>query len=204
MRFAWRESQDAFRDAADCFVHHTALVQDRWSHPALGEWDVRALVGHTSRALTTVETYLAKPAPSTDVDSAGAYFRASSGASIGAGVAQRGRDAGAALGADPTRFVEDLAGRVLKRVDNCDGTEIVTTFAGGMRLSDYLPTRTFELTVHTADLASALGSSADLPATSATQALALVSELAVTGGLAGDLLLMATGRGGPPAGLSVL
>ena len=30
--------------------------------PGLGEWDVRSLVGHTSRALLTVETYLASPA----------------------------------------------------------------------------------------------------------------------------------------------
>jgi hypothetical protein len=80
----------------------------------------------------------------------------------------------------------------------------VTTFAGGMRLSDYLPTRTFELAVHTADLAVALDLPADVPATAATQALHLVTELAVAGGLAGPLLLAATGRPGLPQGSSVL
>ena len=33
---------------------------DRWERPGLGEWDIRALVGHTSRSLLTVEIYLAR------------------------------------------------------------------------------------------------------------------------------------------------
>ena len=57
--------------------------------------------------------------------------------------------------------------------------------------------------VHTADLATALGAPLDVPATAATQALELVTDLAVSGGRAGPLLLAATGR--PlPSGLSVL
>ena len=48
-----------------------ALVGDRWSEPGLGEWDIRALVGHTSRSLVTVEVYLARPAASVEVASAG-------------------------------------------------------------------------------------------------------------------------------------
>ena len=31
--------------------------------PALGSWDLRALIGHTSRAMTTVVTYLNRPCP---------------------------------------------------------------------------------------------------------------------------------------------
>jgi hypothetical protein len=73
-----------------------------------------------------------------------------------------------------------------------------------MRLADYLPTRTFELAVHTADLATALGAPLDLPATAAAQALRLVADLAVSEGRAGALLLAATGRSGLPAGFSVL
>jgi hypothetical protein len=81
---------------------------------------------------------------------------------------------------------------------------VITTIVGGMRLSDYLPTRTFELVVHTADLATALGAPPDPPAAPAAQALALVGELAADEGLAGPLLLAATGRHGLPAGFSVL
>jgi hypothetical protein len=119
-------------------------------------------------------------------------------------VAERGRDAGEALGPDPAAAVAEIAGRVVPLVDARDGTELVTTIAGGMRLADYLPTRTFELAVHTADLATALGAPLDLPATAAAQALRLVADLAVSEGRAGALLLAATGRSGLPAGFSVL
>jgi uncharacterized protein (TIGR03083 family) len=204
MTFSWDSSRAAYADAAGWFVRTAALVADRWDRPGLGEWDVRALVGHTSRALLTVETYLARPAPAAEVASATDYFRATRAAAAGAAVATRGRDAGAALGSDPAAAVAQIAARVLALIDTQDGTELVTTIAGGMRLGDYLPTRTFELAVHTADLATALGVPPDVPAAAAAQALAIVADLAVTDGLAGPLLLAATGRPGLPAGFSVL
>jgi len=204
MVFRWDDSRRAFADAAQWFVRTAALVGDRWDRPGLGEWDVRALVGHTSRSLLTVEMYLARPASAVEVASASDYFRATRAAAAGPAVAARGRDAGAALGADPAAGVAEIAGRVLPLVDSRDGTELVTTIAGGMRLEDYLPTRTFELAVHTADLATAIGAPLDVPATAATQALQLIADLAVGDGLAGSLLLAATGRPGLPAGFSVL
>ena len=204
MMFPWEHSCQAFQDAAACFVQTASVVDGRWNSDGLGEWDVRALVGHTSRSLLTVEAYLAQPAAAVEVESAAAYFRATSGAAVGSGVAQRGRDAGMALGADPASTLADLAERVLTLIDRSDGTELVTTFAGGMRLSDYLPTRTFELAVHTADLAVALDLPTDVPASAATQALLLVTELAVAQGIAGPLLLTATGRPGLSPGASVL
>lgn len=202
--FVWESSRQAFRDAADHFLQTAARVEGRWDAPGLGEWDVRSLVGHTSRSLLTVEMYLARPAAVVDVASAADYFRATGAAAVGVGVAQRGRDAGAALGAHPGRALADLAGRVLELVDGGSGGELVTTFAGGMRLADYLPTRTFELAVHTADLAVALGLPVELPPTAAAQALQLVTELALSRGLAGPLLLSATGRPGLAPGASVL
>ena len=204
MRFSWGDSRAAFADAAGWFVRTAALVGDRWDRPGLGEWDVRALVGHTSRALLTVETYLARPAAAVDLASAPDYFRAISAAAAAPAVAARGRDAGTALGSDPEAAVADIAARVLALVDTQDGTEVVATIAGGMRLGDYLPTRTFELAVHTADLATTLGVPLDVPATAAAQALHIVADLALTSGLAGPLLLAATGRPGLPAGSSVL
>jgi len=204
MTFSWDNSRTAFADAAGWFVRTAALVGDRWDRPGLGEWDVRALVGHTSRALVTVETYLARPAAAADVASAPDYFRATSAAAADPAVAARGRDAGTALGGDPAAAVAQLAARVVALVDTRDGTELVTTIAGGMRLADYLPTRTFELAVHTADLATALGVPPDVPATAAAQALTIVADLALTGGLAGPLLLAATGRPGLPTNFSVL
>jgi uncharacterized protein (TIGR03083 family) len=204
MAFSWDDSRRAFTDAAEWFIRTTALVGDRWQRPGLGEWDVRALVGHTSRSLLTVEAYLARPAATVEVASAAAYFRATRSAAAGPAVAARGRDAGGALGTDPEAAVAEIAARVISLVDTQDGTELVTTIAGGMRLGDYLPTRTFELAVHTADLARALGVPLDVPATAAAQALRLVADLAVADGRAGPLLLAATGRPGLPAGYSVL
>ena len=158
------------------------LVGDRWERPGLGEWDVRALVGHTSRALLTVERYLARPADAVDIDPP--RIRATQGVATGPDVAARGRDAGTALGTEPQAAVEAIAARVLPLIEAQDGSGLVTTIAGGMRLGDYLPTRTFELAVHTADLCKALGLPVDVPDTAATQALGIVSELAVAGGFA--------------------
>jgi uncharacterized protein (TIGR03083 family) len=202
--FPWDDSRRAFTDATAWFVRTAAIVGDRWGRPGLGEWDVRALVGHTSRSLLTVETYLTRPAATAEIPSPVDYVRATRAIATGPAVAARGRDAGAALGTDPAAAVATIAVRVLALVDACDGTELLTTIAGGMRLSTYLPTRTFELTVHTADLARALSVPLDVPATAAAQALHVVADLAVADGLAGPLLLAATGRPGLPAGYSVL
>ena len=204
MTSGWDDTCRAFADAAEWFVGTAGRVGDRWGEPGLGEWDVRALVGHTSRSLLTVEAYLARPATTVEIGSAAEYFRATSAMAAGAAVAERGREAGAALGDDPAAAVADIAGRVLPLIGSKDGTELVTTIAGGMRLADYLPTRTFELAVHTADLATALGIPPDLPATAAAESLRLVADLAVAGGRAGPLLLAATGRPGLPQGFSVL
>ena len=190
----WAASSRSFTDAAQWFLATVDRVGDRWEQPGLGEWDVRALVGHTSRSFLTVETYLARPATTVEVGSPAEYYAATRAAAASPAVAERGRDAGAALGAEPAPAVHEIAARVLAQVGTCDGTELVTTIAGGMRLADYLPTRTFELVVHTLDLARALGQPLDVPALPAAHALALVAELAVTGGQAGTLLLAATGR----------
>jgi hypothetical protein len=201
---SWPEARTAFTDAAGWFLRTVALVDDRWAGPGLGEWDVRALVGHTNRALLTVENYLARPAATVEVATAVDYLAAIRTVGDPAEVAARGRDAGEALGPEPAAAVAALAERVLALVGTRDGSELLTTIAGGMRLVDYLPTRTFELVVHTLDLARALSAPLEVPARPAAQALALVADLAVTGGRAGDLLLLATGRPGPAAGFSVL
>ncbi|MBB2924600.1 maleylpyruvate isomerase N-terminal domain-containing protein [Cellulomonas cellasea] len=200
----WEESRQAFSDAADWFVRTVGRVGDRWGEPGLGEWDVRALVGHTSRSFLTVEAYLERPAEVVEVASAVAYYRATRAIAAGPGVAERGREAGTALGDDPASAVAEIAARVRALVRGCDGTEMLTSVAGGMRLADYLPTRTFELTVHTTDLAVALGEPADVPASAARQTLGLVTALAVEDGAAAPLLLATTGRRGLPPGFSVL
>ncbi len=102
------------------------------------------------------------------------YYVATRQIAAGPAVAQRGRDAGQALGDDPVAAVAQIASRVLPLVAGLDGTELLTTIAGGMRIADYLPTRVFELVVHTADLAVALGVPAEPPPGPAALALGLV------------------------------
>ena len=204
MAYAWQESRQAYREATAWFQATIAQVNGRWAEPGLGEWDVRALVGHTSRSLLTVEAYLKEPAAAVMVDSPVAYYLATHAMSSGPGVAQRGRDAGHALGTDPAGAVAKIAGRVLPLVDGLTGDEVPTTIAGGMRLVDYLPTRILELTVHTADLAAALGVPVEPPELPAAVTLRLLCDLAVARGAAGPLLLAATGRDALPEGYSVL
>src|SRR6478609_8205917 len=99
--------------------------------PGLGEWDLRSLVGHTSRSLTTVTTYLGRPANNVDVPSTAAYFDWTV-RQIGAdpaGVAERGRQAGLALGEDPVAFVAAMLDEALTAVQGVTGDPIIDTIA---------------------------------------------------------------------------
>ncbi|MCB5274803.1 hypothetical protein BJG92_02340 [Arthrobacter sp. SO5] len=195
-----------YAGAARAFLELAGRVpQDAWSWPALGEWDVRALTGHTSRALTTVETYLATPATGERVAGPVEYFLAVRSAASPDAIAQRGKETGEALGEDPAAAVREIVQRVTALVRNTPDNALAATPAGPMTLIDYLPTRTFELAVHTLDLARALGLP---PPASLAPAVAASLELAGAIGsrlpAAGELLLMLTGRTGLPRNLSVV
>lgn len=84
---------------------------------------MRALVGHTSRALSTIKTYLGKPATGPVFDGPVEYFLApvtgdddrQARQQRDAAVAKRGIEAGATLGGDPAAAVAALNGRSLTR-----------------------------------------------------------------------------------------
>lgn len=198
--------REAFEQAARFFVVVAARVgPEAWDAPALGVWSIRDLVGHTSRALLTVETYLARPAERADVTSALDYFLNAAQATGGSGsIAQRGIAAGAALGDDPPRAVADIADRVLDLIRGVSDDALLGTPLGGMRLDDYLPTRTFELMVHTLDLVAALGVDVEPPSQALSAALDIAAGLAVRRSLGPTALLALTGRGPLPDGFSVL
>ena len=198
--------RDAFAAAADYFVATVVRVPaDGWDRPGLGEWSVRALVGHTSRALLTVETYLAAGAARVDVPGPVEYFMVALGPTADhSAIAERGRQAGAALGDDPAGAVRTLAERIVAQLQRAADSDLVGTPAGGMTLIAYLPTRIFELAIHTLDLAAALGVAGSLPDAAAAVTLDLVAALARRRGRDTELLLAATGRGALPAGYTVL
>jgi Mycothiol maleylpyruvate isomerase N-terminal domain len=196
-----------FAAAAGCFTELAGRVPtDAWCLPALGVWNVRDLVGHTSRALSTVETYLAQTPSGERLDGPVAYFLASrAGLADPDAVARRGREAGVALGGDPAAAVVELARRVTALVGATSDDATVAIPGHPMALIDYLPTRTFELTVHSLDLARVLGLDAPAalgPAVSACCELA--GRLAGRLPRAAELLLAITGRTGLPEGLSVV
>ncbi len=204
MESSWSESRAAFEAAAEWFISTASQVGDRWEQPGLGEWDVRALVGHASRSFITIETYLAQPPDSIDIESAALYYRAIRPILAGPGVADRGRAAGEALGDDPVTAVHEIADRVTALVERSTGEELLTSIAGGMRLRDYLPTRTFELVIHTCDLAVALGLPVSPPMIAARDTMQLSLEVALDRGQAGDVLLALTGRRPLPPDFSVV
>ncbi len=202
-------STQHFVEAARAFVAQVeGIGADRWNGPGLGAWDLRALVGHTSRSLITVETYLHQPAEREDLASPEAYYAAIAGilrADVDAdAIVERGRAAGQALGDDPPATVTALAERVTALVER-DDDPLITTIAGGMRLSTYLPTRTFELVVHGLDIAAATGLE---PPTWSSEVLAEVvtagARAAVLEGSGLPLILALTGRATLPAGFSIV
>ncbi len=154
------ETRTWFSRAASGFLAvANDITAEQLTRPALGEWDLRALLGHTSRAFSTIESYLAAaPAAGEALPDALSYYRAASAVSLDPReVADRGRQAGTGLGADPVSAVRELAARLVALVDVTPDDAQVATLFGPMRLIDYLATRAFELTVHGIDIARALG-----------------------------------------------
>jgi len=198
--------REAYEGAAGLFVNTVKQVgATQWEQPGLGVWTVRDLVGHTCRALLTVEMYLATPAAQREVmRPVDYYLRVQASLADPGSVAARGRAAGLALGPDPITAVQDIAARVLAQVQTASDAVLVGTPVGGMRLIDYLPSRIFELTVHTLDLAAALPVTVTLPESVVAVALHLLADMALQPDKAAALLLAATGRRALPAGFSVL
>jgi uncharacterized protein (TIGR03083 family) len=197
-------AEEHFAEAATAYATLVAAItRDQWGEPGLGEWDLRALVGHTSRSLVTVETYLGQPAATEDLTSPAAYLAAVARVDPASGV-DRGRAAGVALGDDPAATVRTLLDRVLPLVAGEDDP-LISTLLGGMRLRQYLPTRTFELVVHGLDIARAAGLPApDYSAGVLTEVLALTAAAAVLGGRGPEVLFALTGRTTLPPGFSVV
>ncbi|MBK7722134.1 MAG: maleylpyruvate isomerase N-terminal domain-containing protein [Austwickia sp.] len=199
-----------FELAADGLVATAGQITPQdLPRPGLGVWTVRDLLGHASRAFSTVVSYLAAPADPnapwlaepTD------YFTAalrSTAAAEPAQIAERGRAAGRALGDDPVRALRALAADTRALVAATPDHASVTTPFGTMTLTAYLPTRAFELTVHGLDLARAVevAPCTDL-ALAARAALSLVAALATTDQAVSALLAL-TGRHGLPEGFSLL
>ena len=197
MTDAWDELdvREPFAAAARTFAELVRRIpENRWERPGLGEWNLRSLVGHTSRSLITVETYLSQPVGTEEALTPAAYYVAVAGIDP-KGVVGRGVAAGKALGDNPAESVDALAIRVPALVETA-GNPVINTAAGGMRLENYLPTRSLELVVHSLDIAAAVPE-VDGPEFS-DQLLSQVARVAATAavlqGRGVELMLALTGR----------
>ncbi|NVN50007.1 maleylpyruvate isomerase N-terminal domain-containing protein [Mycolicibacterium hippocampi] len=197
-----------FASAAEAFAALVRRIPDgRWDGPGLGEWDLRSLVGHTSRSLTTVSTYLQSTAEREDVTDAADYYVKIQDYAAGMGAAavvERGRQAGRDLGADPVATIEALVPRVLSELDQVDDPLIEVIGGLGIRLSSYLPTRTFEFAVHGLDIASAVDLEFSAPQEVLAEAAALATQIGVRLGRGPAVLMALTGRRDLPSGFSVV
>jgi len=155
------DAKAAFVTSATSLASVVSTIRDdQWDTPGLGEWTVRELVGHALRGVTTAPTYLEAGDPASEIAlaTAGDYVRAAfSTAGVHDAVAQRGHEAGAALGDDPVGIVRDAVDSAVATVATAAPEAVVATPFGTMRLDTYLPTRVVELVVHTDDLCRAVG-----------------------------------------------
>ena len=185
----------AFDDAADLFVSVVDEVpESAWGQPGLGSWSVRELVAHGLRALALVEEYLLRPIE--PVADPKAYAAPDA-------VAARARQAVDALGPDPKSAVHATRDRVLGIVRSAGAGAVVGTPFGSLPLSTYLPTRTAELTIHSLDLAAAIGVAADANDTLVRETLAVLVEMAARKGRGTEVIRALSGRGELAPGFSV-
>ncbi|MGW5285540.1 MULTISPECIES: maleylpyruvate isomerase N-terminal domain-containing protein [Rhodococcus] len=184
-----------------------AVPEGRWDGPGLGEWDLRALIGHTSRSLTTVMTYLDSPADTEDLASAEQYYvhvKELTSVLGAEDIVERGRRAGADLGDDPVATIGALSAAVIDRLGTGEDRLIRVIGGSGIRLHSYLPTRTFELAVHGLDIAAAADVPYEPPAEVLEQSALLAARIALALGDGTTVLRALTGRMALPNGYSVV
>ncbi|MFC7528239.1 maleylpyruvate isomerase N-terminal domain-containing protein [Actinoplanes sp. GCM10030250] len=201
-----------YRSAAIAFADLVSRIPaERLDGPGLGEWTLRDLLGHTaSSALRQVPVVLAEQAPMLMLTGPEGYFatvRKAPPELVTAAVSAStddARDTGKALGAEPVQVISGMIGQATSALAVAGDDDLIATPAGGMRVRDWLPTRTFELVVHGSDAASAAGLPIDFDPEVLAESAALAARIAVAVGDGLPALRALTGRTPLPDGFSVL
>jgi len=201
---------ESFGIAAESFIELVSRIDPvQWVDPGLGVWNVRELVGHTSRAMLTVETYLAAPpAEELAIPDAETYYSEFVGKyTDDDAIAARGVEAGEKLGNDPIAMLTAIAVRASAAASAAAPDRLVaigSLGSLGIPLEQYLRTRVFELVVHGIDIARATGLDHRYPASVLTETATLAAAVAVRKGYGDEVLSALTGRGSLPEGFSIL
>ncbi|WP_157802779.1 maleylpyruvate isomerase family mycothiol-dependent enzyme [Compostimonas suwonensis] len=196
-----------FGRSSDAFLEVVRQIRpEQWDQPGLGEWTVRSLVGHTARAILTVENYLSLDDPgSISVPTAESYYTTVYAEYTDHdSVRERGVEAGIWLGDDAIGAIQGAIGRARGIIDQQHEGRIVSIGGMGIPLEEYLRTRVFELVVHTIDISRATGIPHTIPDVALQSTLALGVGVASATGHAEEILLALTGRGTLPEGFSVV
>lgn len=207
-------ARETYLLAADAFAALVdRLPDDIWEAPALGVWNVRDLVGHVAAAaLTHVCTALDQPARAEAIGSAEGYYALAKSIdpaiyqSAADAATKRARSDGEALGDDPAQTVHTLLQQATMKLA-MSGDDVLVEIhelVGGMRLAAWLPTRTFELAVHSLDIAAATGVPAAVPDVVLADTAALAARIAAATGDGPAVLRALTGRGTLGDGFSVV
>ena len=204
-RWAYKSAVAVFTD----LIHR--VPGDRWDRPGLGEWSVRDLVGHNvSSALRQVTVVLTTPATTEEVGSPEGYWAYARSVPAEVVAAARvvasedARKTGAELGAEPAVAVTEFARHATGALSAVGDADVVAAPVGGMRVREWIPTRTFELVVHGLDVAAAAGVPAEFAAEVVAVTTMQAARVAATGPDSTLLLRALTGRTALPPGFSVV
>src|ERR1700712_3102168 len=122
-------SAASFHDSATAFIDLVGRIDEhQWDEPGLDEWSVRSLVGHTTRAILTVETYLGHDDHGrVGVPSAEDYYALIySDFAEPSAVAQRGVDAGIWLGEHPVPKIREALARADQAIADAPSGRVVS------------------------------------------------------------------------------
>jgi hypothetical protein len=181
-----------YRSAAVSFADLVSRIPaERWDDPGRGGRTLRDLVAHTvHEGLGQVPPVLGTAGGTVAVDSPEAYW-------VNAA-------ADAQETASGTASVSELAGQATAALAAVNDDDVVATPAGGMRVRDWLPTRTFQLVVLGLDVAAAAGVPFELAPGAVAEAVTLAARIAAATGDGTPVLLALTGRGTLPPGYTVI
>lgn len=169
----------AFSEASGYVMELARSAGDaQWNSAGLGDWTLAELLVHTSRAASTITTYAEVPAERT-LDSAAAYYVAVlADPSIHGSVAERAKEQAAGVDEPLLEYLERTFEEADLTLARTHSSAVLGTFAGGITLEDYLPTRITELVVHAIDIADALDVDPQVPASAMAVTLETLSQLA--------------------------